>query len=70
MYYLFNNDYTQYNEYNFLFYENYKTTKYYFFFRNYNKKDKSMLGRWGSVKDPNKKTTYGYDCANEFGIEL
>jgi hypothetical protein len=40
------------------------------FFRNYNKKDKSMLGRWGSVKDPNKKTTYGYDCANEFSYRI
>ena len=30
--------------------------------------NKSMLGRWGSVRDTNSslKYTYGYDCAKEF----
>lgn len=30
------------------------------------KESKSMLGRWGSVKNKSNSYAYGYDCANEF----
>lgn len=40
-----------------------------FFIRSENK---SMLGRWGSVREPNRSINYGYgyDCANEFNSKI
>lgn len=32
----------------------------------FNRNDKKLLGRWGSVASKNKNYLYGYDCAKEF----